>query len=58
MSHDPGATERALEHDIEVLEDRAKVAAEHIAIKVVPIAALVIALLVVAWILGRRSRER
>jgi hypothetical protein len=58
MTHDPDATQRALEHDIEVLEEKAKSTAEHIAIKVAPVVVLVVALLLAAWILGRRSRDR
>jgi hypothetical protein len=57
MSSDPEATQRALEHDIEVLEEKAKVTSRRIAIRVAPIAALVLGLLLLAWILGRRSRQ-
>jgi hypothetical protein len=57
MTHDPVATQRALEHDIEVLEEKAKETSKHIAARVVPVAALVVGLLVLAWILGRRSRR-
>lgn len=56
-THDSDATARALEHDIEVLEDKAKTASKHIAMRVAPVAAVVLGLLAVAWILGRRSRR-
>ena len=56
-THDPDATARALEHDIEVLEEKAKTASKHIAMRVAPVAAIVAALLLGAWILGRRTRK-
>jgi hypothetical protein len=58
MTHDPAATQRALEHDIEVLEEKAKETSKRLAVRVAPVAALVVGLLVAAWILGRRSRRK
>jgi hypothetical protein len=58
MTHDSDATARALEHDIEVLEDKAKEASKRLAIRIAPVAGVVLALLLTAWILGRRSRKR
>jgi hypothetical protein len=56
-THDPDATARALEHDIEVLEEKAKTASVHLAKRVAPVAVAVLVLLAVAWILGRRTRK-
>jgi multisubunit Na+/H+ antiporter MnhB subunit len=58
MTHDPDATQRALEHDIEVLEEKALHTAKSFAVRVLPIAAGVLGLLVVAFIAGRRLRAR
>ncbi len=58
MTHDPDATQRALEHDIEVLEDKALNASKAAAMRILPIAAGVLGLLVLAWIAGRRMRNR
>lgn len=58
MTDDPEATQRALEHDIEVLEDKAISASKAAAIRVLPIAAGVLGLLLLAWIAGRRMRNR
>jgi hypothetical protein len=58
MTHDSDATQRALEHDIELLEERALGSAKSVAIRVVPIAAGVLGLLLVAFIAGRRMRAR
>ncbi len=58
MTHDPDATQRALEHDIEVLEDKALNASKVAAMRILPIAAGVLGLLVLAWIAGRRMRNR
>ncbi len=58
MTHDSDATQRALEHDIEVLEDKALDASKSAAMRILPIAAGVLGLLVLAWIAGRRMRSR
>jgi hypothetical protein len=58
MTDDPDATQRALEHDVEVLEDKAISASKAAAIRILPIAAGVLGLLVLAWIAGRRMRNR
>ena len=58
MTDDPDAAQRALEHDIEVLEDKAIGASKAAAIRILPIAAGVLGLLLVAWIAGRRMRNR
>ena len=58
MTDDPDATQRALEHDIEVLEDKALNASKAAAMRILPIAAGVLGLLVLAWIAGRRMRNR
>lgn len=58
MTHDSDATKRALEHDIEVLEDKAIGASKAAATRILPIAAGVLGLLVLAWIAGRRMRNR
>lgn len=58
MTDDPEATQRALEHDIEVLEDKAIHASNAAAIRILPIAAGVLGLLLLAWIAGRRMRNR
>jgi hypothetical protein len=58
MTDDPDAAKRALEHDIEVLEDKAISASKAAAIRILPIAAGVLGLLVFAWIAGRRIRNR
>lgn len=58
MTDDPEATQRALEHDIEVLEGKAVSASKAAAIRILPIAAGVLGLLLLAWIAGRRMRNR
>jgi hypothetical protein len=58
MTHDSDATQRVLEHDIEVLEDKAIHTAKSFAKRVLPIAAGVFGLLLVAFIAGRRLRNR
>lgn len=58
MTDDPDATQRAFEHDIEVLEDKAVSASKAAAMRILPIAAGVLGLLVLAWIAGRRMRNR
>jgi hypothetical protein len=58
MTHDSDATQRALEHDIEVLEDKALSGAKAAAIRILPIAAVVLCLLGLAWMAGRRARTR
>jgi hypothetical protein len=58
MTHDPDATQRALEHDIEVLEEKAIKGAKSLAMRILPIAAGVLGLLLVAFIAGRRLRGR
>ena len=58
MTDDPDATQRALERDIEVLEDKAISASKAAAIRILPIAAGVLGLLLIAWIAGRRMRNR
>jgi len=50
--------ERALEHDIEVLEDKALDASKKLAARAVPALIAVGVLLLVAWLLGRRLRNR
>jgi hypothetical protein len=47
----------ALAHDIEVLEDKAIDGARRVAVRAVPLLLGVLALLIVAWILGRKSRR-
>jgi hypothetical protein len=47
----------ALAHDIEVLEDKAIGEARRVAVRAAPILAGILALLIVAWILGRKSRR-
>lgn len=50
--------ERALEHDIEVLEDKAVAASRRFAARAVPVLVVVLVLLVLAWLAGRRLRDR
>jgi hypothetical protein len=58
MTHDPETTQRALEHDIEVLEDKAINASLAAVKRILPIAGGVLVLLLLAWIAGRRMRAR
>jgi hypothetical protein len=58
MTDDSDATQRALEHDIEVLEEKAIHASKAVAMRVIPIAAGILALLVLAFVAGRRARAR
>jgi hypothetical protein len=51
-------TERALEHDIEVLEDKAISASKKLAVRAVPALVAVGVLLLLAWLAGRRLRAR
>jgi hypothetical protein len=50
--------ERALEHDIEVLEDKALTASKRVAARAAPMVAGVLVLLLLAWLAGRRLRKR
>jgi hypothetical protein len=50
--------ERALEHDIEVLEDKAVTASKRLAARAAPVLVAVLVLLVLAWLAGRRLRDR
>jgi hypothetical protein len=48
----------ALQHDIEILEHEAARAGKSVARRLGPPIAVVLVLVVVAWVLGRRARNR
>jgi hypothetical protein len=50
--------ERALEHDIEALEDKAVAASKQFAVRAAPVVVGVLVLLLLAWLAGRRLRNR
>jgi hypothetical protein len=47
----------ALQHDIEVLEEKVIDETRRAAVRAAPILVGIVALLIVAWILGRKSRR-
>jgi hypothetical protein len=47
----------ALQHDIEVLEEKVIDETRRVAVRAAPILVGIVALLIAAWILGRKSRR-